>query len=63
MNINNRGDVIYSLCKIDWLMARSKQPKRLYSRTQMEVFCLLHETLEQHLNEHDANELEENYYG
>lgn len=51
---DQRGDLIYSLCKIDWLISRAKQPKSLYSRAQMETFSLLRETFEKNLKEYDA---------
>ncbi len=59
---DQRGDLIYSLCKIDWLIARAKKPKSLYSRTQMETFSLLRETFVNNLKEHDANDSQHRHY-
>jgi len=60
MNINiekdQRGELIYSLSKLDWLMARAKKTQRLYDRTQMEVFSILHATFSERLESIDAND-------
>jgi len=56
------GDLIYSLCKIDWLIARAKQPQSLYSRAQMETFSLLRETFEKNLKKHDSDDVQNRHY-
>ena len=66
MNISTqkdqRGDLVYSLCKIDWLIARASQPRSLYSRAQMETFSLLRKTFIKNIQEHDANDSQHRHY-
>jgi len=54
-----RGEIIYSLSKLDWLMARAKKSQRLYGRTQMEVFSILHATFSERLESIDANDAQQ----
>ena len=54
---DKRDDAINSRCRLEWLMARARQPKTFYSRTQMEVFSVLHATFEQRLESFDATDM------
>jgi len=57
-----QNEVLDSLCRINWLMARAKQTSSFYSRTQMEVFSLLHATFEQRLEKPDADDVNPHHY-
>jgi len=48
-NEEERGNIVNSLSRLEYLITQSKKQRILYYRTQMKVYSILHATFEQRL--------------
>jgi len=48
-NEEERGNIVNSLCRLEYLITQSKKQRILYYRTQMKVYSMLYATFEQRL--------------
>ena len=53
-----RQNIEKTLGKLEWLLARSEQANRRYSRAQMEAFSILRDSFKERLDDSDASGLD-----